>query len=77
MSIYKVHDIDWDFYDEEPNDPADPNVIDAPDEMYVECDDEDDIADTLSDRYGYCVKGYLCEEVPPEEAEKLREEGEV
>lgn len=57
MAKYKVTDIDWDLssdFDEE-----DSLMLDAfdnlPQECVVEADDEDDIADALSDEWGFCV----------------------
>ena len=51
MTKYVVSNIDWDVdYAEELNDLSTTCVIDAI--------DEDDIADALSDKYGFCVNGF-------------------
>ena len=51
MTKYVVSNIDWDVdYAEELNDLPTTCVIDAI--------DEDDIADALSDKYGFCVYGF-------------------
>lgn len=54
MAKYKVTNIDWDVdYDDEFADT--PNL---PTEVIIEVEDEDDIADALSDEYGFCINGF-------------------
>lgn len=54
MKFY-VTNIDWDIddfdYDEE-------DELNLPSETMVECEDEDFIADALSDEYGFCVNSF-------------------
>lgn len=51
MSKYKVSNIDWDVDNIE-----DLNYL--PTICVIEAIDEDDIADALSDKYGFCVNGF-------------------
>lgn len=59
--IFKVTHIEWDIEDEGRDDNGLPITakdlgLPAYDEVVqVECDSEDDIADALSDEYGFCV----------------------
>ena len=57
---FHVHSITWDTtdYDDDSYDPASPNIPDLPSECEIECDSADDIADALSDKYGFCVEEY-------------------
>ena len=48
MKRFSVFGIDWDCF-------ADPSHYDLPTDSIVECDDEDMVADTLSDEYGWCI----------------------
>lgn len=61
---YEVTKIDWDIEDEDRDDNGLPITakdlgLPAYDEVVkVECDGEEDIADVLSDEYGYCVNSF-------------------
>lgn len=46
MNTYNVSNIVWD---------TDGQAVDLPANAIVECDDEDEIAETLTDAYGWCV----------------------
>lgn len=48
MTQFKVTGIVWD---------TDGEVVDLPTTAVVECDDVEDVADALSDEYGWCVSG--------------------
>ena len=48
MKRFSVCGIDWDCF-------ADPSHYDLPTDAIVECEDEDMVADTLSDEYGWCI----------------------
>lgn len=52
--MYHVNNIQWDTDNEE---------VDLPNEQVIECEFEDDIADTLSDLYGWCISGFRIERV--------------
>lgn len=47
---YHVTHIDWDTDGED--------VEDLPTEAFVECDDEEEIADTLSEHFGWCINTF-------------------
>ena len=49
MKQFNVTNIVWDTDEED---------FDLPTEDVVECDNEDRISDTLSDKYGWCVESY-------------------
>lgn len=51
MKRYDIFDIEWDV-----DDPEDLELL--PTEVEVEVEDEYDIADALSDEYGFCVKSF-------------------
>lgn len=51
MSKYKVSNIDWDVDDVE-------DLNNLPTTCVIDAIDEDDIADALSDKYGFCVNGF-------------------
>lgn len=51
MKKYNVFDIDWDVDDIE-----DADLL--PTEVIIEAEDEDEIADALSDEYGFCVNSF-------------------
>lgn len=51
MSKYKVSNIDWDVDDVE-------DLDNLPTTCVIDAIDEDDIADALSDKYGFCVNGF-------------------
>lgn len=54
MKFY-VTNIDWDIDD---FDYDDEDELNLPSETMVECEDEDFIADALSDEYGFCVNSF-------------------
>jgi hypothetical protein len=56
MKQFNVTNIVWDV-DEYDLD-VDEYDLNLPTEEVVECDDEDRIADTLSDKYGWCIKSF-------------------
>lgn len=64
---YRVTKIDWDISDEDRDDNGLPVTakdlgLPAYDEFVdVECDSEEDIADALSDEYGFCVNSFSVE----------------
>ena len=64
---YRVTKIDWDTTDEDRDDNGLPVTakdlgLPAYDEsVEVECDSEEDIADALSDEYGFCVNSFSVE----------------
>lgn len=45
---FKVIGIDWDCF-------ADPSHYNLPIETIIEAEDEDDVVDELSDKYGWCI----------------------
>lgn len=51
MSKYRVSNIDWDVDFTE-------DLENLPTTCVIEAIDEDDIADALSDEYGYCVNSF-------------------
>lgn len=51
MVKYKVTNIDWDVDEIE-------DLKDLPTTCIIDAEDEDDIADALSDEYGFCVNGF-------------------
>lgn len=53
MKKYNVFDIDWDV-----DDPCDIEDCGLPTEVVIEAEDEDEIADALSDEYGFCVNSF-------------------
>ncbi|TDE87405.1 hypothetical protein [Deinococcus sp. S9] len=53
MSLYRVFRIAWDT--ELDGEPHDPQALGLPTEALVRAADPDDIADALSDEYGWCV----------------------
>ena len=52
--MYHIQNIEWDTDNEE---------VDLPSSSILECEFEDDIADTLSDLYGWCISGFRIERV--------------
>ena len=48
---FKANNIVWDTEDEE-----DADELDLPDEAIIEAEDEFEVADALSDKFGWCVK---------------------
>ena len=54
--LVTVTNIDWDMDGEEYP------VDDLPATVELEVEDEDEIADRLSDRYGFCVRGFAVDE---------------
>ena len=51
MTKYIVSNIDWDVDSAE-------DLNDLPTTCIIDAFDEDDIADALSDKYGFCVNGF-------------------
>lgn len=51
MTKYIVSNIDWDVNSAE-------DLNDLPTTCIIDAFDEDDIADALSDKYGFCVNGF-------------------
>lgn len=49
---YKVKNIQWD------TDGEDPEEIGLPKDAVIEAESEDEIADALSDYYGWCIFGF-------------------
>ena len=74
---YRVSHIDWDINDEDLMDnfgsttddnglPYTAKDLGLPawdDEVEVLCDDIEDVADVLTDKYGWCISGLECKEV--------------
>lgn len=59
MQLFKATDIDWDCDDdvesaEQRRECAD--ALNLPNTVYVHTDSEDEIADVLTDEFGYCIK---------------------
>lgn len=52
MKNFYIYDIEWD------TDGVDQNEYNLPSRMLLECEDADDIADALSDTYGFCVETF-------------------
>tara|TARA_B100000900_G_scaffold304403_1_gene263000 strand:- start:644 stop:1084 length:441 start_codon:yes stop_codon:yes gene_type:complete len=52
--MFHIQNIQWDTDNEE---------VDLPSNSILECEFEDDIADKLSDFYGWCIKGFQVERV--------------
>ena len=74
MRKFHITNIDWCIApDDCDNDPQIANEILAtlPTECEVECEDEDMIADALSDTYGYLVNGYTIAQTNSTIKEKL------
>ena len=59
MPMFRVTDIEWD------TDGVDPSDLNLPIETVIEADDEDEVADALSDKYGWCIFGLNIEEMDP------------
>ena len=55
MPKFLAYDINWD------TDGADPDELGLPTETTIEADDEESVADALSDLFGWCVNSYGCE----------------
>jgi hypothetical protein len=54
---YKITNIKWDTDEDE-------LIFESlPQKVEIVVDDEDDIADALSDEYGFCVFGFDCVEI--------------
>ena len=51
MNNYNVFDIDWDVDYED-------DLEDLPTEVVIGADGEEEIADALSDKYGFCVNRF-------------------
>lgn len=61
MNLYHVSDIDWDIDDyvsKEARAEA-AEALNLPPEVWVYTDDPDNIADLLSDRFGWCINSSL------------------
>lgn len=56
MQLFKAHNIRWDCADED-DESQNAQTLHLPTEAYVFAEDEDAVADALSDRYGWCVEG--------------------
>lgn len=52
MKNYHIYDIKWD------TDGVEQSEYSLPSEIILECEDEDEIADYLSDVYGFCVESF-------------------
>lgn len=52
--VYHIQNIQWDTDNEE---------VDLPSQQIIECEFEGDIANTLSDLYGWCINGFHIERV--------------
>lgn len=52
MKNYYIYDIKWD------TDGVEQSEYELPSNMLLECEDADAIADTLSDKYGFCVESF-------------------
>lgn len=64
MRVVKVYDIEWDLDNDDDDDASDNGL---PESAYVILpDDEDDIADALSDEFGFCVRTFQYDEVEGE-----------
>lgn len=62
MKLFRVTDIQWDF-DASEEDLAESGApVELPSETFVHAPDSDAVADVLSDRYGWCVKGLVVTE---------------
>lgn len=53
---FRVHSIVWD---------TDGKHVDLPSETTVEADDADRIADSLSDKFGWCVESFSYDAIAP------------
>lgn len=62
MSRFLVTNIEWDTEQEDGGTP-DARVLGLPHEATVEANDPEDLADILSDEYGFCIFGLEYEEV--------------
>ena len=58
---YFVSDIEYDL--EDAFDEVDEEELDLPDTLVVECDDEDEVADAISDETGFCVLSFVIDGV--------------
>lgn len=66
MNLYSVTNIIWDCDDDAKSDEQRQELAEAlqlPSSAYVHAEDEDEIADVLSDRYGYCIRSLDTDEV--------------
>ena len=54
---YHVFNISWDIEDSIDENNAE-EILDLPIDLIINVDDEDEIADALSDYYGYCVYSF-------------------
>ena len=57
MKLFKATKIDWG------TDGSDFKVIGLPEEAFVHTDDEESVADMLTDECGFCIKSLTVEEV--------------
>ena len=60
LKCFHVTNIVWDMTDSQ-GDASEDEDVSLPKELDVYCFDESEIADTLSDDYGFCVKSYWVE----------------
>jgi len=58
MILFYVSNIEWDTDGEQ-------HGLNLPLETTVECESEEDVADALSDRYGFCIFSLSVSTVPP------------
>lgn len=65
MKLFHAQNIRWDCSnDDDPDQSAE--TLGLPNEVFVSAEDEDAVADALSDRYGWCVDSLdVCESESP------------
>ena len=63
MKLFYVYNIDWDVLGRSRiKRDACAEALQLPARVYVYAEDEDSIADTLSDRYGWCIRSLNADE---------------
>ena len=58
---YFISEIEYDL--EDAFGEVEEDEIDLPDTLVVECDDEDEVADAISDETGFCVLSFVIDRV--------------
>ena len=68
MKTYKVTGIKWDC------DECDPQEFDLPTDTTIQADDEDEVVDALSDKYGFCIESVedIAESADPKEGVEMK-----
>lgn len=62
MKLFRVTDIQWDFDASEEERVEDGEPVELPNEGFVHAAEADDVADVLSDRFGWCVNSLVVTE---------------